>query len=118
MSEHHSLLNVLKSLGYEESAIKSIMSAAESARIEKVEASRAALTELKTPLQAAAQSARHSAQLKHLDNRIFQASGGRYRLPKDTHVDLLEVHMHIKAAPILARAEIKSGLYALGLIPA
>jgi hypothetical protein len=114
-----SLVDTLKLLGYDNDSIRTITQAAEVAEVERISASRRDLTQLLTPVQAAAQSSRHAAQLKQLDGMISHASGCKYRLPKDgRHVDPFEVDKAISSASIETRMHIKSGLRALGLIPA
>jgi hypothetical protein len=113
------LLNTLKALNYDNATIKAIMAAAETAEIERLQASRGDVTELLTPVQAASKSAKHAAQLRQLDRTIYNASGCRWHLPTDgSTVDLLELNRAIGNAPIDTRAAIRCGLHQLGLIPA
>jgi hypothetical protein len=115
---NHNLIDVLKSLNYNDSSIKKIVAAAEAAEMESVRASRGDMTELLSPLQVAAQGPRHAAQLRQLDSAIFHASGAKYRLPKDRPVDINEVEAAIRGASITSRMNIKSSLHALKLIAA
>jgi hypothetical protein len=76
-----------------------------------------AMSQLLNPIQAAALSPRHAAQLRQIDGMIFQASGCKYRLSSD-FVNVDEVNAAIRNAPIDTRMHIKAGLRALGLIEA
>ncbi len=119
MSKNHQLVELLKGLGYDNNVIRKIAEAADTTEIEALRASRDMMTQLLSPLQAAAQSRRHAALLCQLDGQIYHASGCKYRLPMDgTHVNIHELDKAIRAADIDTRMRIKSGLRALGRITA
>jgi hypothetical protein len=116
------LVTILKTLNYDNETIRAMTAAAEGVEIAKVEARAAGLTELKTPLQCAAQGGRTAQRLKHLAGRLYSASlgsGAGYRLPMNgQHCDPYEIDRHIAHCSVSTRMELKSALRELRLIPA
>lgn len=112
-----SLADTLKVLGYDNESIRKITAAADAAEIQRVEASRAGLQELLTPIQCASQSPRIAAQVKRVDSEIYHASGCTWRLPTDgSHVNVHDVDKAIRNADIDSRMRIKSTLAGLKMI--
>lgn len=114
------LLNALSTMGYSPDEIRAAKDAVAKVQGERLAKIAASLdtSGLMSPIQAAAQSKRHAAELKQLDGMIFHASRGTFRLPKDgSCVNIYEVNAAIKNAPHDTRMSIKSGLHSLGLIP-
>ena len=121
MSKHDPLINVARHLGYNDHQVSKILGAlgddAPGAVIRAV-ADRRGMVELPTPMQCAARSEQHAANLRQVDGEIFHASGCTYRLPANQSVNVYEVDKAIKGAPLNTRIRIKGALHALGLIPA
>jgi hypothetical protein len=120
MADSHSqLVNILKTLNYDNDTIHAMTDAAEGVEIAKVEARAAGVMELKSPLQCAAQGGRTAQRLKHLAGRLYSASGCKYRLPMTGEkCDPFEIDRHISHCSISTRMELKSALRELRLIPA
>jgi hypothetical protein len=121
MSEHHGLVTVLKLQGYDNEQIKSIVAAAalaESAKIEKLNASRDP-SGLLTPIEAAA-SPRRAAELRQLEGRVRNATRFGYTIPRDgSYLDAHALDRALAAAdaPSATRWEIKAAAASLNLIP-
>ena len=111
---HDPLKRVAEHLGYSSAQIDKMMSALGDGGT--VHARANGLTEMPTPMQAAAASPAHAAMLKQTLGLIRSASGHRYTLPLHHPVDLAELRKNIRDASIEARMGIIGKLAELQLI--
>jgi hypothetical protein len=117
MSDYSRLTTILKSIGgYSNAEIKTIASTAEGVELERIQASRGNLTELKTPLQCAAESPKNARLLREVATMIRHMSAQRYSLPMDKPVDLDAISQAIRGADVVSRCAVKSKLHELGLV--
>jgi hypothetical protein len=119
MSDYHRLVSVLKTIGgYTNDEINIIAATACRVETERLQASRSGLTELPTPMAAAASDPKRAMLIKQVCGQIKTATRYRWELPLDKPVSLDQLTIALKDASIDQRLAIKDALFHAGLIPA
>jgi hypothetical protein len=116
---HDSLKRVAECLGYSSAQVEAIVRAV-GGNVGTIRAvgDRSGLTQLPTPMAAAASDVKRAMLIKQICSQIKTATKYKWQLPLDKPVDLDELTIGLAGASINQRLAIKDALFHAGLIPA